>query len=351
MHTLALVSIATATMLAGLASAAEPGAGEAPLPESLRAPFAWTASEPLLAAPQRPGDPCYSLKDPTIVYHGGRWHLFCTVRGEKRSHRIEYLSFADFADTADVRREMLTISEGFFCAPQVFYFTPQRKWYLVYQASDPAWDPPYRPAFSTTDDIADPASWTKPQPLVDPKPESIQAWLDFWVICDETHAYLFYTSLDGRMWRMRTTLEAFPRGWEEPVVALHADVFEASHTYRLKGLDAYLTIIEAQAGQRRYYKAYLADRLDGPWRPLGDSRERPFASDANVRQAGGHWTDSISHAELLRAGFDERLEVDPANLRVLFQGATLQEMAGKPYGQIPWRLGLLTPAPAAAEGR
>ena len=26
-------------------------------------------------------------------------------------------------------------------------------------------------------------------------------WLDFWVICDEQKAHLFYTSLDGRLWR------------------------------------------------------------------------------------------------------------------------------------------------------
>lgn len=46
------------------------------------------------------------------------------------------------------------------------------------------------------------------------------------------------------------------------------DLFEASYTYRLQGTGRYLTVVEAQAGSRRYYKAYLADRLDGTWTPL-----------------------------------------------------------------------------------
>jgi len=68
-------------------------------------------------------------------------------------------------------------------------------------------------------------------------------WLDFWVICDEKNAHLFYTSLDGRMWRRQTAMADFPFGWSEPVLALQGDIFEASHTYRLKGRNQYLTIV------------------------------------------------------------------------------------------------------------
>lgn len=35
----------------------------------------------------------------------------------------------------------------------------------------------------------------------------------------------------------------FPFGWSEPVLALQGDIFEASHTYRLKGCNQYLTIV------------------------------------------------------------------------------------------------------------
>jgi hypothetical protein len=306
--------------------------------------FRWTVGPPVLSAAERPHDPCYSVKDPTIVLFGDRWHLFCTIRSQKRSHQIEYLSFADWSEAAKAKRNILTITDGYFCAPQVFYFTPHKKWYLVYQASDPTRKPSLQPAWSTTDDIVKPASWTKPTLLFDEHPANVSMWIDFWVICDDTKAHLFFTSLDGQMWRSETPLEQFPRGWDRPRVVLKGDIFEASHTYRLTGMDKFLTIVEAQNSGRRYYKAYIADRLDGVWQPLAATREKPLASPVNVRDAADHWTDSFSHGEFLRLGYDERLEVDAANLRLLFQGVTDEKMRGKQYGEIPWQLGILEPA-------
>ena len=111
----------------------------------------------------------------------------------------------------------------------------------------------------------------------------------------------------------------------------------------MKGRDTYLTLIEAQHGYGwRYYKAYLADRLDGEWKELAATRAKTFASMKNVTQTSSErWTDSISHGELLRWGYDEKLEVDPGNLQFLFQGVTDKAKAGKTYGEIPWRLGIL----------
>ena len=103
-------------------------------------------------------------------------------------------------------------------------------------------------------------------------------------------------------------------------------------TVRMK---KFLTLIEAQDGRRRYFKAYLADRLDGEWRPLAATKEKPFARRNNVRHDGDAWTESYSHGELIRTGFDQALEVDPADLRFLYQGSE---------GRGRWRLGLLRPA-------
>ena len=49
---------------------------------------------------------------------------------------------------------------------------------------------------------------------------------------------------------------------------------------------------------------------------------------ANVNFAGERWTDSFSHGELIRAGIDERCEIDPAKLRFLIQGVS-DEAKGK----------------------
>ena len=170
--------------------------------------------------------------------------------------------------------------------------------------------------------IADPASWTRRQPILDGRdrrsaPRGRAGLLDH---LRQQRAYLFFTSLNGKMWRLWTTLEEFPKGFGHCELALEGPIFEASHTYRLKGSDKYLTIVEENG--RRYYKAYLADRLDGPWTPLADTAERPFAGWTNIRPAPGvePWTDNVSHGELVRDGIDQTMTVDPANLRFVFQG-------------------------------
>jgi hypothetical protein len=200
-------------------------------------------------------------------------------------------------------------------------------------------------AYSTTTSLADPGSWTGAMPMLDggrDDPRKVGG-LDYWIICDEERAYLFLTDLSGRMWRLWTRREDFPRGFGHCEVALEARIFEASHTYRLKGLNKYLTIIEANG--QRFYKAYLADRLDRNWTPAADSPERPFAGWVNIRPARGvhSWTDNISHGELVRDGCDETMTVDPEQLRFVFQGMLEHEKAGKGYGDFPWRIGILTP--------
>src|SRR5262245_47093662 len=229
-----------------LGSSPEPAAQQA-VDDLLAGRFRWVATGPQVGPAARPDDPCHGVKDPSVVRHDGRWHVFCTIRSRTRTHQIEYLSFPDWpaADRAD--RHVLKLTDGYFCAPQVFFFTPHRKWYLIHQVSDPSRKPALQPAFSTTADLADPASWTKPELLFREHPDNVKAWIDFWVICDAAKAHLFFTSNDGRMWRSETKLADFPHGWDRPRIVLEGDVFEASHTYRLKGLEKYLTLIEAQA--------------------------------------------------------------------------------------------------------
>jgi hypothetical protein len=302
--------------------------------------FKWTVSPPLVSPVNHPTDTFYSIKDPSVVYFKGHWHLFCTIRGKQRSHQIEYLCFEDWKKVSTGKRHMLKLSDGYFCAPQVFYFRPHRKWYLICQASDESWDPKYGASYATTVDIANPASWSKLRPLGHKRANG-KAGLDFWIICDDARAYLFFTTLDGRMWREETPLRDFPKDWSEPVLAIRGDIFEASHTYYLKGLNKYLTVVEAQAGGRRYYKAYLAEKLDGQWTPLAATREKPFASPVNTEDAGELWTDSFSHGELIRDSYDQTLQVNPVHLKFLFQGVTDEAKRGKKYSEIPWRLGML----------
>ncbi|MCA9174193.1 MAG: sulfatase-like hydrolase/transferase [Planctomycetales bacterium] len=313
--------------------------------ESLQLPDAWQYGPPLISPEPRDREPSHAQKDPTVVFHGGRWHVFMTVKLPDRS-AIEYCCFEDWQEAQTSKRTLLTVSDSkYFCAPQVFYFEPHQKWYLVYQVGMPNLKKMWV-AYSTTTTIDDPNSWTKAKPMLDGGPDDPRevGGIDFWIICDDQRAYLFYTSNDGRMWRLWTPLSDFPNGLGHCELALRDKIFEASHTYKLKGRDQYLTVIE-ENGQR-YYKAYVASRLDGPWSPLADTFERSFASAKNVRPAAGvePWTDNVSHGELLRDGVDQTMTVDPARLQFLFQGMFQKQKAGLPYGKWAWRIGLLTPS-------
>jgi hypothetical protein len=326
-----------------LASAAL--AGDAARPdEGFELPERWEYSAPLLSPEPRKTDRSRAQKDPTVVRHDGKWHVFMTVKLPGRT-AIEYTSFDRWEDANTSKRTLLKLTDrDYFGAPQVFWFEPHKRWVLVFQSGVPDADKMWV-AHSTTTDISDPASWTPAAPILDggkddPRPEG---GLDYWFICDDRRAYLFFTSLNGKLWRTSTEIGKFPKGFGRCEVALQGAFFEASHTYRLKGLDRYLTLIEED--HRRHYKAWIADRLDGEWRPLAVTEDRPFAGAKNIGPAPGveAWTDNVSHGELLRDGIDQTLTVDPKNLRFLFQGMLESQKAGKPYGDFAWRIGLLTP--------
>jgi len=123
-------------------------------------------------------------------------------------------------------------------------------------------------------------------------------------------------------------------------------VFEGGMTYHIKGKDAYLTLVEAFGPSgNRFYRSYVSSSLDGVWAPLAADWANPFAGKTNVTFTGGSaWTADISHGELIRNGYDQKLEIDPANLQLLYQGADPATTSVE-YSQIPWKISLLTQTP------
>ena len=327
--------------------AAAPAASSSVVP---LAPRAWITTGPLVHPKADERHPIVAVKDPSVVFHDGRWHIFATT-ASRNGWGMAYLNFTGWDQAAEAKLVHLDDNpnlRGYNCAPQVFYFRPQRKWYLIFQSQ--------QPRFSTTDNIADPMSWSAPQDFFEGTPKSVvQGWLDYWIICDDTHAYLFFPDDNGRFYRSRTRLEDFPRGFDEPVIVMQkanrADLFEGSCVYRVKGTNQFLCLVEcADKNWDRYYRAFTADRLDGEWKPLpgADSAASPFAGNLNVSAEPGAtpWANGISHGELLREGSDETMTVDPKNLQLLYQG--LPHGASEPdYLLLPYRLALLKPAPVA----
>jgi hypothetical protein len=309
-------------------------------------PFSWVSTGPLIAPVSDAAHSLVSLKDPTVVFADGKWHVYATTADTRGHWSMAYVSFADWKDAAQAKPYYLDQNpnlRGYHCAPQVFYFRPHKKWYLIYQSQ--------HPTYSTNDDVGKPEAWTAPQSFFEGTPKSVvQGWIDYWIICDDTHAYLFFSDDYGRYYRSRTKLADFPHGFDEPQVIMHEpnrfDLFEASCVYRLDGLNEYLCFIECLGeGGHRYFKAFTADRLDGAWKPLAgaNSWATPFMGMNNVKSADGSplWSADISHGEMLRKANDETMTIDPAHLRFLYQGMD-RSTKEKNYGLLPYRLALLT---------
>jgi endo-1,4-beta-xylanase len=294
---------------------------------------AWRVSPPLpLPGPAGSFDET-AVKDPTLVRYGGRWHVFYTARGGN-AYTLGYVSAASFESLQKSPRyplDRLRSRDGAYAAaPQVFYFRPQRKWYLIFQTTDSN----YQPVFSTTATIERPESWTKPENLV-AKRENAK-WIDFWLICDENLTYLFFTRAHKEVVVMTTKLADFPKGFGD-ARPVFSPLIEAAHIYRMKGIEKYMMLVETSPDRKlRRYGLATAGSLRGPW-SLATS---DFASGPQLRYAPGEevWTNEVSHGELIRTGYDERLEVDPAKLEFFIQGMPLARHQGD-YPSLPWRLG------------
>jgi hypothetical protein len=304
-------------------------------------PFRWTSTGVLIKPVSDESHDLLSIKDPTVVRYNDMWHVFATTANTQGHWSMVYLAFKNWSEAAEAKPYYMDNNphlRGYHCAPHVFYFRPHKKWYLIYQSQ--------HPQYSTTDDISKPETWSKPESFFAEKPASApRLWIDYWMICDDTHAYLFFTGDNGHLYRSRTTLADFPEGMCDPEVAIEETrdiLFEGSMTYKIKGSDKYLTLVEA-LNPSRFYRAFIADSLDGEWAPIAqaDTYEQPFAGGKNVTFEDGvePWTVEISHGELIREGYDETMTIDPSNMQLLYQGR--DPASGGPYHTLPYRLGLL----------
>ena len=308
----------------------------------LRGNFSWTIGGPLLWAPQDDPD-SVSIRQPTTVYFQDRWHMFMVTSKPGRPHRIECATAAKLESLQFAGRTVLDLGDADVSCPQVFYFEPAKRWFLIFQKLDVTQKPAVRPMYSTSTDITDPKLWTRPTQFEIPYPQFDSLWRDFWVICDEDDAYLFYTTTDGRVYRCRSAIDKFPGKLGPPLLTLKGDFVSSAHVYRVKKLRRYLMVMESADLHRRYTKAYINTRLDEGWDDLCTWLNKPMAG-SNVRLATPetpHWTDSVAEGELIRDGIDQTQTIDPKNFRMIFSGCMEADRAGKAPGEIPWKIGII----------
>lgn len=319
-----------------------------PAHAALPTDFRWSSSAQLIAPKPDATHNIRAVKDPSVVYHNGRWHVFASTVNTSGSYNMVYLNFTDWSQAANAQHHYLDqtpIGSGYKTAPHVFYFAPQQRWYLVYQTGSNA-------AYSTTTDISDPKSWSAPKSFyANGMPQIIKDnigggyWVDFWVICDSAKCYLFSSDDNGHLYRSETTIGQFPNGFTNTVIALQDSnrnrLFEASNVYKVAGKNQWLLVHEAIGSDgRRWFRTWTAPAITGPWSALAAEEPNPFARSNNVTFPSGQWTRDFSHGEMIRSGVDQTMEINPCQLRFLYQG--MNPSSGGDYNKLPWKLGLLT---------
>ena len=301
---------------------------------SLPSSFSWTSTAPLIS-PSRSN--WASVKDPSIVKYNGLYHIFATIfdtsTGGDGSYGSMYMNFSDWSQAGSATQiPFKGTTLGSAVAPQVFYFRPQNRWYQITQ---------WGASYSTTTDISNPNSWSAKKSLLQGEPTNA---LDFWVICDEANCYLFFSRDNGVLYMSKTSIANFPNFSGYSIVMEdhrgngNSYLFEAANVYKVDGQNQYLMLVEAYSSGPRYFRSWTATSLDGPWTPLADTEANPFAGNNNVEWPSGKWANGISHGEMVRSGYDERLTIDPCNLEFLYQG---ESGSASSYNRIPYKLGLL----------
>jgi len=343
---LAVALAVLAAMTLALPARAAAADRHRPLPSG----FQWHGTGPLISPQSDATHDLVSIKDPSAVFFHGRWHVFASTVDTAGHYSMVYLNFRNWSEAGTARQfylDQTAIGTGYKTAPQVFFFAPQRLWYLVYQTGNNA-------SYATNPDISNPAGWSATKNFYSAMPTIITQnigkgfWVDMWVICDNRNCYLFSTDDNGHLYRSQTTLRDFPNGFGDgsnTVIAAsnpnRFDFYEADNVYKVAGTHQYLLVMEAIGSDgRRYFRSYTAPAIDGTWNPLTATQSNPFIGEANVSFTGTAWTKDFSSGEMIRANIDQTPTIVACHMRYVQQGE--DPSASGPYNSLPWRIGLLT---------
>lgn len=332
----------------------------------------WIVGEPVFEKGPKGSFDEIAVKDPSIVFYNNKYHMFYTsIAGAelrktspyagKNGAGLGYVS-AESIDQlgTEKRHNICEIAGSIVIAPQVFYFVPQKLWYIIAQTPVEG-NPNLQPVFMTNPDIENVNGWSKPEILKTGKINN-GFWIDFWIICDDNKAHLFYTDHEGSLFRFECPVQEFPSGFanqkEETVLTDRGEnktgrwrLHEASHIYYVKSCNKYLNIVESVyphptrknywESRNRFLFAYTSDKLEGPWKRVENDANGFFGDPANLFLPDGMKPDmdQVSHPELIRAGYDQKLEINDLDLQLLFQSFDADTInSDYDYSYLPWEL-------------
>jgi hypothetical protein len=309
--------------------------------QTLPTSFSWTSTGPLISAKSDSTHNMIAVKDPSTVYYNGQYIVYASSVNSAGDYGMEYLNFTNWSDAGAATPYFMdsnpNIGSGYHTAPQVFYFAPQNKWYLIFQSG--------QPQYSTNSDPTQPQNWTAPKNFFASQPSSVSNWIDFWIISDSSNVYLFFAGDNGNFYRSSTSLANFPNGFNTPVIVYtdsEFNLFEADNVYTVEQTGTYLADIECIGSDgHRFFRALSATTLGGTWTPLGNtaSLNTPFLGAHNVTFQSGvsSWTSDFSSGGAVIDGYDSTDSINLNNLTFLYQGDVPNSDS---YNLIPWQLAL-----------
>lgn len=332
----------------------------------------WTVSRPVFQAVSDGAFENVAVKDPSIVYYDGRYHLFYTGKrvdhtadGAKYRITTGYAAAPTLEGLNGAKRYNLSkIVDGVIIAPQIFYFAPHKLWYIVAHRYAPGRRPNLTPIYLTNPDINNVHGWSKTRDLIADKGNK-DFWIDFWVICDDEKAHLFYADQKGSVLRRACALKDFPGGFAgaEETVSLTVfgeddagkwAMFEAEHVYRVKSSGTYFMILECgyykedrkyfADARKRFIIGMAAERLEGPWRRVEETDCEYFGHANSLFNKDGSKSrySQVSHPELIRCGHDQKLEIESLHVEMIFQsfdGSRWPDAYN--YNELPWELAVM----------
>ena len=320
---------------------------------TLPSSFNWSSSGILISPKSDATHNIIAVKDPSVVFYNGRWYVYLSTVDANGDYGMATINFADWSQAASAPFTYLdstAIGGGYKTAPMLFYFAPQRLWYLTFQTGSNI-------GYATNPDITDPGGWSSARNFYSSGIPSVISqnigsgyWVDSWVICDSANCYLFSADDNGHIYRSTSSLSQFPGGFgngsNTVIAASDSDryaMFEADNVYKVDGSNTYLLVVEAIASSgRRLFHSWTSSSLTGAWSPLAATDTSPFLGAPNVTFASGAsaWTQDFSSGEAVRSGYDQNDTLSPCHLQYLYQGK--DPSANQSYNLLPWRIGLAT---------
>lgn len=320
---------------------------------TLPSSFTWSSSGVLISPKSNSTHNIIAVKDPSVVNYNGRWYVYMSTVDSNGNYGMATINFTSWSQAASAPFTYLdntAIGGGYKTAPMLFYFAPQKLWYLTYQTGSNI-------GYSTNPDITNPDGWSASQNFYTNGTPSIISqnigggyWVDSWVICDSANCYLFSADDNGHIYRSTSSLAQFPAGFgngSNTVIAASNSnkyaMFEADNVYKVDGSNTYLMVVEAIGSSgRRLFHSWTSTSLSGTWTPLAATDTDAFLSASNVTFPSGvpAWTQDFSSGEAIRSGYDQNDTISPCHLQYLYQGHDPSD--NQSYNLLPWNIGLAT---------